>query len=181
MQLWSIERFFYHFCHHFWVGLVLLCTHPKVIICTKVAKKCSTDQSCILKEVTSYKIHTLTGMSALSNTSLLDSRYFWHWSTNKSKFDPPSKHFSSFFWNKACSHWSLWGRSISRDVSNINPAIFKLERNSQFCGKPSTSLQVNLCQKLFFLQNMGRTCCVQKLFWMSETISEHNMFSPGLN
>ena len=25
-------------------------------------------------------------------------------------------------------------------------------------------IQVNLCQKLFFLQNMGRTCCVQKLF-----------------
>ena len=39
-----------------------------------------------------------------------------------------------------------------------------------------------------FLQNMGSsffcrtwvwTCCVQKLFWMSETISAHNMFSPG--
>ena len=42
-------------------------------------------------------------------------------------------------------------------------------------------VQVNLCQKLFFLQNMGRTCCVQKLFWMSETISVHNMFSPGLS
>ena len=41
-------------------------------------------------------------------------------------------------------------------------------------------LQVNLCQKLFFLHNMGRTCCVQKLFWMSETISVHNMFSAGL-
>ena len=40
-------------------------------------------------------------------------------------------------------------------------------------------IQVNLCQKLFFLQNMGRTCCVQKMFWMSETISVH-MFSPGL-
>ena len=26
------------------------------------------------------------------------------------------------------------------------------------------AVQVNLCQKLFFLQNMGRTCCVQKLF-----------------
>ena len=25
-------------------------------------------------------------------------------------------------------------------------------------------IQVNLCQKFFFLQNMGRTCCVQKLF-----------------
>ena len=42
-------------------------------------------------------------------------------------------------------------------------------------------VQVNLCQKLFFLQNMGRTCCVQKFFWMSETISVHNMFSPGLS
>ena len=28
---------------------------------------------------------------------------------------------------------------------------------------------------------MGRTCCVQKLFWMSEIISVHNMFSPGLS
>ena len=25
-------------------------------------------------------------------------------------------------------------------------------------------LQVNLCQKLLFLQNIGKTCCVQKLF-----------------
>ena len=40
-------------------------------------------------------------------------------------------------------------------------------------------VQVNLYQKHFFLENMGRTCCVQKLFWMSETISVHNMFSPG--
>ena len=40
------------------------------------------------------------------------------------------------------------------------------------------SLQVNFCQKLFFLKNMGRRC-VHKLFWMSETISVHNMFFPG--
>ena len=37
-------------------------------------------------------------------------------------------------------------------------------------------LQVNLCQKLLFLQNMGRTCCVHKLFWMLKSISVHNMF-----
>jgi hypothetical protein len=43
------------------------------------------------------------------------------------------------------------------------------------------NLQLHLCQKLFFLQNMGRTCCVQKLFWMSETIFIHNMYSPGLS
>ena len=28
----------------------------------------------------------------------------------------------------------------------------------------SNLVQVNICQKLFFLQNMGRSCCVQKLF-----------------
>ena len=39
-------------------------------------------------------------------------------------------------------------------------------------------LQVNLCQKLLFLQNMGRTCCIHKLFWMSKSFSVHNMFSP---
>ena len=67
-------------------------------------------------------------------------------------------------------------------------------------------IQVNLCQKHLFLdqpthnmtnycsliyqfttwklqaQNMGRTCCVHKLFWMSKqkqkTICVHNMFSP---
>ena len=50
-----------------------------------------------------------------------------------------------------------------------------------FAWKKGTIVQVNLCQKLFFLQNMGRTCCVQKLYWMSETISVHNMFSPGLS
>ena len=52
-----------HFCHHFWVGLLLLCccTHPKVM--TKMAKKCSTGQSCIRKEVTSYKIGTLENLN----------------------------------------------------------------------------------------------------------------------
>ena len=48
-----------HFCHHCWVGLLLLCccTHPKVM--TKMAKKCSTDQRLIRKRNTTYKIHTL--------------------------------------------------------------------------------------------------------------------------
>ena len=69
-----------------------------------------------------------------------------------------------------------------------------------------SNLQANLCQKHLFLeqlthnmakdcsliyqfstwklqaQNMRRTCCVHKLFWMSKqkqkTICVHNMFSP---
>ena len=70
--------------------------------------------------------------------------------------------------------------------------------------KVMSGVQVNLCQKHLFLdqlthnmtkdcsliyqfstwklqaQNMGRTCCVQKLCWMSKqkTICVHNMFSP---
>ena len=48
-----------HFCHHFWVSLLLLCycTHPKVM--TKMFKKCSTHQRFIRKRNTTYKIHTL--------------------------------------------------------------------------------------------------------------------------
>ena len=58
-----------------------------------------------------------------------------------------------------------------------------------------TQVQVNLCQKLLFLhqlthnmttdcslkipsRNLGRTCCVQKLFLTFRTIFVHNMFSP---
>jgi hypothetical protein len=53
---WTFLR---HFCHHFWVGATAKQhqTHPKVM--SKMVKKCSTGQSCIQKEVTSYKIHTL--------------------------------------------------------------------------------------------------------------------------
>ena len=47
------------FCHHFWVGAIAKQqqTHSKVM--TERKKKWATGQSCINKEVTSYKIHTL--------------------------------------------------------------------------------------------------------------------------
>ena len=63
-QRWTLHD---HFCHHFWVGLVLLCccTHPKVM--SKMVKKCSTlcstDQRFIRKRNTTYRIHTLVGGS----------------------------------------------------------------------------------------------------------------------
>ena len=44
--------------------------------------------------------------------------------------------------------------------------------------KLCSTVQVNLCQKLLFLQNKGRTCCVHRLFWILKAISVHNMFSP---
>ena len=45
--------------------------------------------------------------------------------------------------------------AIPHKSSSIKPEI---EENSK------EQVQVNLCQKLFFLQNRRRTCCVQKLF-----------------
>ena len=57
MQLWPVAHFF-SFCHHFWVGATAKQqqTHTKVVT---EWKKGAAGQSCICKEVTSYKIHTL--------------------------------------------------------------------------------------------------------------------------
>ena len=54
----SSWTFLGHFCHHFWVDATAKQqqTHPKVMT---EWKKWATDQSCIHKEVTSYKIHAL--------------------------------------------------------------------------------------------------------------------------
>ena len=82
--------------------------------------------------------------------------------------------------------------------------IGMLKKNAKikFLSKGASNVQVNLCQKLLFLhqlthnmttdcslnykfntwkfqaQNMGRTCCVQKLIFALRTIYVHNMFSP---
>jgi hypothetical protein len=55
-------------------------THPKVM--TKMVKKCSTCQSCIRKEVTSYKIHTLAPSEIPANLPgqfSLSGQIFLHW------------------------------------------------------------------------------------------------------
>ena len=58
-------------------------------------------------------------------------------------------------------------------ASNLHTKCVNFHQNHIFhsCNTCIFALvQVNLCRKLFILQNMGRTCCVQKLFWISETI-----------
>ena len=47
---------------------------------------------------------------------------------------------------------------------DVDSAQHRRGRTKNLPMDTSLDLQVNLCQKLFFLQNMGRTCCVQKLF-----------------
>ena len=66
MQLWPVAHFFHSFITFGWV---CCCTHPKVM--TKW-KKWATGQSCIRKEVTSYKIQTLVK----SRKNLGISKYF---------------------------------------------------------------------------------------------------------
>ena len=53
--------------------------------------------------------------------------------------------------------------------------IFELT-NPQYDDRLFIALQCNTWK--FLAQNMGRTCCVQKLFLTFRAISVHNMFSP---
>ena len=63
-------------------------------------------------------------------------------------------------------------KSTANSEENIchdsKPSTSKSTANSEEKINPnrqaSKKVQVNLCQKLFFLQNMGRKCCVQELF-----------------
>ena len=56
MQLWPIAHFFYFVINFRWVQQKQQQIHPKVMT---EWKKWAIGQSCICKEVTSYKIHTL--------------------------------------------------------------------------------------------------------------------------
>ena len=71
MQLRPFAHFF-SFCHHFWVGLLLLCflDLPK-----SDDKKWATGQSCIREEEASYKILTLT-INTKKKVELIYCKYF---------------------------------------------------------------------------------------------------------
>jgi hypothetical protein len=69
MNLWPVEHFFEHICHHFWVGSLLhqQRNHPKVM--TNMLKKVFNWSEVHLSEVTSNKIHTLGTYFILSKFS----------------------------------------------------------------------------------------------------------------
>ena len=62
---------------------------------------------------------------------------------------------------------------------SLSEALIFGSTNPQYDDRLFIELQVQYMK--IPSSNMGRTCCVQKLFWMSETISVHNMSSPGLS
>ena len=117
---------------------------------------------------------------------------------------------NAFINRQKCTTISRLGALATKNLLNFLLINFQFQNQIILTTLPNYKnnrqiLQVNLYQKLLFLhqlthnmttvcslnykfntwkfqaQNMGRTCCVQKLFWMSETISVHNMFSPGLS
>ena len=49
-----------------------------------------------------------------------------------------------------------------RSIIFRNSLLFTLPQYITLISGKKLGVQVNICQKLFFLQNMGRTCCVQK-------------------
>ena len=60
----------------------------------------------------------------------------------------------------------------------MSEALFFASTNPQYYNTLFIELQVQYMKIPTW--NMGWTYCVQKLFWMSETISVHNKLSPGL-
>ena len=66
---------------------------------------------------------------------------------------------------------------LTQCMTDEKTAFFQVKFQSTI---PLEDTGKSLSEALLFAEH-GRTCCVQKLFWMSETISLHNMFSPGLS
>ena len=81
--------------------------------------------------------------------------------TEKSQMDEhvKSKHVFSSNVKEEISEITIDEQKI--DPLGVSPVKEKTLEELMF---QEPELQVNLCQKLFFLENMGRTCCVQKLF-----------------
>ena len=59
---------------------------------------------------------------------------------------------------------------------SLSEALIFASTNPQYDNRLFIELQVQYMN--IPSSNLGRTCNVQKLFWMSKTISVHNMFSP---
>ena len=65
-----------------------------------------------------------------------------------------------------------------RTGKSLSEALIFASTNPQYDDRLFIELQVQ-CMKIPS-SNLGRTCCVQKLFLTFRTIFVHNMFSPGL-
>ena len=59
---------------------------------------------------------------------------------------------------------------------SLSEALFLHQLTHNMTTDCSLNYKFNIGK--FLAQNMGRTCCVQKLFLTFRTISVHNMFSP---
>ena len=139
-----------HFCHHFWVGLVLLCccTHPKVM--TKMAKNCLTDQSCIRKEITSYKIHTLVVVTCVSIRKSLDVF--------------SNSHFKIFWSYELVEHIDNWGpftvSNLVKNLWNLRSIYYRAQDMwiTSFPKYDSTKIFTNISQlknKISYLSKKG--------------------------
>ena len=97
-------------------------------------------------------------------------------------------------WNNRVLVWHFWGYlGIFNDnwiwlgpyfISDENSYRLIFVRSSYFLHqlthnmKADCSLNYKFNTWKFQAQNMGRTCCVHKLFLIFRTISVHNMFYP---
>ena len=96
------------------------------------------------------------------------------------KIDPNFSFLSAFKFETIVTQWhgkkdyfSTWFLFTGKSFSE---ALIFASTNTQYDDRLFIELQVQ-CMKISS-SNLGRSCCVQKLFLTFRTISVHNMFSP---
>ena len=81
--------------------------------------------------------------------------------------------------------FSKWIFQKSSTGKSLSEALIFASTNPQYDGRLFIEFRVHQActfnTRKLQAQNKLRTCCVQKLIQITETISEHNMFSPGLS
>ena len=82
---------------------------------------------------------------------------------------------SKFFWSAFSSH-QLGMKTVQIQVNLCQNLVFLHQLTNNMTTNFSLNYKFNTWK--FQAQNMGRTCCVLKLFLTFRTIYVHNMFSP---
>ena len=81
--------------------------------------------------------------------------------------------------SKQCQFEEFWVRfpsSFLNTGKSLSEALIFASTNPQYDDRLFIELQVQYMK--IPSSNLGRTCCVQKLFLTFRTICVHNMFSP---
>ena len=135
----------------------------------------STGQVLLIFHQTEKQIKTVVGVDTYKNLGAFLEKKNFNFSPNLIYLMTGTFATRGATWEDFCRHLRSAHLCNSHQLATLSIILnefgFRLEKkekvlNISFQNGVQTNLfvQINLCQKLFLLQNMGRTCCVQDLF-----------------